>query len=382
MQKITSFSAHSSGVLDLKIGRSGRVLVTAGEDKKVNLFAIGKPASILSLGGHTSSVTSVSMDWQEQLVVAGTLQGVLKLWDLEQAKVIKTLPGHKSRITSLEFHPFGEFFASGSADVEVKLWDLRMKGCLQTYHGHTAQINDMKITPDGRWIASGSEDGTVKIWDMTAGRIINTIEFVSPVVSIAFNPSEFVIASASFNQLMVHDLQSFECISSYTIPEHSQPDIIVFGPSGDDLLSISAEKVTIISWDPVAKVTDSIAVPWRNVKDIRTIPGTDKLVGATANGSFVDVWGIKLPKVSQKYPLSQDNTQTDEMAIEFQQDLNIITSTSDLPEKSAKIRKSISKSKLDQSFSAKHFDYIPSCDGNTLLNLDLSKFMGSRQVIT
>lgn len=40
--------AHSEAVNCLKIGRkSSRVLVTGGEDHKVNLWAIGKPNAIL-----------------------------------------------------------------------------------------------------------------------------------------------------------------------------------------------------------------------------------------------------------------------------------------------------------------------------------------------
>lgn len=40
--------AHASAVNCLKIGRkSSRVLVTGGEDHKVNLWAIGKPNAIL-----------------------------------------------------------------------------------------------------------------------------------------------------------------------------------------------------------------------------------------------------------------------------------------------------------------------------------------------
>jgi katanin p80 WD40 repeat-containing subunit B1 len=40
--------AHASNVNCLKIGRkTSRVLVTGGEDHKVNLWAIGKPNSIL-----------------------------------------------------------------------------------------------------------------------------------------------------------------------------------------------------------------------------------------------------------------------------------------------------------------------------------------------
>lgn len=45
---IEEFVAHSQSVNCLKIGRkSSRVLLTGGEDHKVNLWAIGKPNAIL-----------------------------------------------------------------------------------------------------------------------------------------------------------------------------------------------------------------------------------------------------------------------------------------------------------------------------------------------
>ncbi len=42
------FAAHAAAVNCLRIGRkSSGVLVTGGEDKKVNVWAIGKPSAIL-----------------------------------------------------------------------------------------------------------------------------------------------------------------------------------------------------------------------------------------------------------------------------------------------------------------------------------------------
>ncbi|KAF5186510.1 Katanin p80 wd40 repeat-containing subunit b1-like protein [Thalictrum thalictroides] len=85
--KIQEFVAHASNVNCLNIGKkSTRLLVTGGEDQKVNLWAIGKPNSLLSLSGHTSPVESVTFDSVEVLVVSGASFGVIKLWDLEEAK--------------------------------------------------------------------------------------------------------------------------------------------------------------------------------------------------------------------------------------------------------------------------------------------------------
>lgn len=45
---VEEFVAHSANVNCLALGqKSGRVLVTGGEDRKVNLWAVGKPNCIM-----------------------------------------------------------------------------------------------------------------------------------------------------------------------------------------------------------------------------------------------------------------------------------------------------------------------------------------------
>ena len=206
--KLQEFVAHGSAVNCLQFGRkSGAVMVTGGEDKKVNVWAIGRPNAILSLTGHTSAVECVTFDSNESTVIAGSAGGTLKLWDLEQAKVARTLTGHRSNCISVQvysdseqclllavvqiashpsrpphdcrsrsgvhspqWHPYGEFFASGSVDTNLKIWDIRRKSCIQTYKGHTRGVRQITFSPDGRWVVSGGDDGLVKLWDLTAGR--------------------------------------------------------------------------------------------------------------------------------------------------------------------------------------------------------------------
>ena len=101
--KTQEFVAHGGGATCLHVGRkSGSVIVTGGEDKKVNVWAIGKTNAILSLSGHTSAIECVTFDSNEQTVIAGSAGGTLKLWDLEQAKVARTLTGHRSNCISVQ----------------------------------------------------------------------------------------------------------------------------------------------------------------------------------------------------------------------------------------------------------------------------------------
>ncbi|KAJ9691763.1 hypothetical protein PVL29_013836 [Vitis rotundifolia] len=294
--KLQEFVAHSSSVNCLKIGRkSSRVLVTGGEDHKVNLWAIGKPNAILSLSGHTSGIDSVSFDSSELLVAAGAASGTIKLWDLEEAKIVRTLTGHRSNCISVDFHPFGEFFASGSLDTNLKIWDIRKKGCIHTYKGHTRGVNAIRFTPDGRWVVSGGEDNTVKLWDLTAGKLLHDFKsHEGQLQCIDFHPHEFLLATGSADRTVKFwDLETFELIGSAG-PETTGVRCMTFNPDGKTLLCGLHESLRVFSWEPI-RCHDAVDVGWSRLSDLNIHEG--KLLGCSYNQSCVGVWVVDLSRI-------------------------------------------------------------------------------------
>ncbi|KHN19710.1 Katanin p80 WD40 repeat-containing subunit B1 like 1 [Glycine soja] len=299
------FVAHASTVNCLKIGRkSSRVLVTGGEDHKVNLWAIGKPNAILSLSGHSSGIDSVSFDSSEVLVAAGAASGTIKLWDLEEAKIVRTLTGHRSNCTSVDFHPFGEFFASGSLDTNLKIWDIRKKGCIHTYKGHTRGVNAIRFTPDGRWVVSGGEDNTVKLWDLTAGKLLHDFKcHEGQVQCIDFHPNEFLLATGSADRTVKFwDLETFELIGSAG-PETTGVRSLTFSPDGRTLLCGLHESLKVFSWEPI-RCHDMVDVGWSRLSDLNVHEG--KLLGCSYNQSCVGVWVVDISRI-EPYALNNVN---------------------------------------------------------------------------
>ncbi|KAL6505930.1 hypothetical protein OROHE_023309 [Orobanche hederae] len=291
------------------IGRkSSRVLVTGGEDHKVNLWAIGKPNAILSLSGHSSGIDSVSFDSSEVLVAAGAASGTIKLWDLEEAKLIRTLTGHRSNCISLDFHPFGEFFASGSLDTNLKIWDIRRKGCIHTYKGHTRGVNAIRFTPDGRWVVSGGEDNTVKLWDLTAGKLMHDFKcHEGQIQCIDFHPHEFLLATggtaicSADRTVKFWDLETFELIGS-SGPESTGVRCMTFNPDGRTLLCGLHENLKVLSWEPI-RSHDTVDVGWSRLSDMNVHEG--KLLGCSYNQSCVGVWVVDISRLE---PYAMDST--------------------------------------------------------------------------
>lgn len=294
--KLQEFVAHASNVNCLKIGKkSSRVLVTGGEDHKVNMWAIGKPNAILSLSGHSSAVESVTFDSAEALVVAGAASGTIKLWDLEEAKIVRTLTGHRSNCISVDFHPFGEFFASGSLDTNLKIWDIRRKGCIHTYKGHTRGVNSIRFSPDGRWVVSGGEDNIVKLWDLTAGKLMHDFKcHEGQIQCMDFHPQEFLLATGSADRTVKFwDLETFELIGSAG-PETTGVRAMIFNPDGRTLLTGLHESLKVFSWEPL-RCYDAVDVGWSKLADLNIHEG--KLLGCSYNQSCVGVWVVDISRV-------------------------------------------------------------------------------------
>lgn len=291
--KLQEFVAHGSNVSCLSVGpSSGRVMVTGGEDRKVNMWAVGKPNVILTLSGHTSPVEYVKFNSGEDLVIAGSQSGTLKIWDLEAAKIVRTLTGHKSSIRGIDFHPYGEFVASGSLDTNVKLWDVRRKGCIVTLKGHTDGINFVRFSPDGRWIVSASDDSTVKLWDLTSGKLLHDFKsHTAASTCVEFHPKEFLLATASNDRTVKFwDLESFQLVSSID-PETNGIRCITFHPEGLSLFSGAQDSMRIYGWEPV-RCYDSLSLAWGKVADMAI--SSSQLIGASFHQTNVSVWVVDL----------------------------------------------------------------------------------------
>ncbi|KAJ6983814.1 katanin p80 WD40 repeat-containing subunit B1 [Populus alba x Populus x berolinensis] len=311
------------------IGRkSSRVLVTGGEDHKVNLWAIGKPNAILSLSGHTSGIDSVSFDSSEVLVAAGAASGTVKLWDLEEGKIVRTLTGHRSNCISVDFHPFGEFFASGSLDTNLKIWDIRKKGCIHTYKGHTRGVNAIRFTPDGRWVVSGGEDNTVKLWDLTAGKLLHDFKcHEGQIQCIDFHPHEFLLATGSADRTVKFwDLETFELIGSAG-PETTGVRCLTFNSDGRTLLCGLHESLKVFSWEPIG-CPDSVDVGWSKLSDLNVHEG--KLLGCSYNQSCVGVWVVDLVKETKSLERLSDFQNSDH-GKEFSKESKVLPTTGSAP---------------------------------------------------
>jgi len=295
--KISDFVAQGANVTCLEIGhKNNRIVATAGEDKKVNIWTMERPTCIMSLTGHSSIVQTMAFSNNEDKIVTGSSSGSLKIWDLEMNKLNCNLSGHKSTVSCLKFHAYADYVTSGSLDSTIRLWDLRRKGCIFTYKGHTGAINSLKFSPDSKWIASVGDDCLVKIWDLKAGKLLTDLKgHTGPINSLEFHPNEFLLATGSADRTVKFwDLEKFELVSTSSLNPNSIKAVI-FEPNGKCLFAASNEYLHSYSWEP-SVCHDSVYCQWKQVYDV-TI-SQNKLLAASFSQNMVSMFAVELSQVA------------------------------------------------------------------------------------
>lgn len=107
VKKICEIQAHTGNTTCLDLGESGRVLVTGGQDRVVNLWAFGSDKCFLSLQGHNGSIMCAKFASNDNIVYSADENGVIKRWILEQEDEHSTFYGHLKSVKSIDCHPFG-----------------------------------------------------------------------------------------------------------------------------------------------------------------------------------------------------------------------------------------------------------------------------------
>ncbi|XP_037030529.1 katanin p80 WD40 repeat-containing subunit B1 [Bradysia coprophila] len=307
--KIYEIEAHAQKVRCLDLGETGRVLVTGGQDRNVNLWAFGNDKRFMSLSEHNGAIDCVKFAYNDNYVYSADEHGIIKRWDLNGQTGSSTFFGHMKSVRTLDFHPYGEYVVSGSNDTTVRLWDVRKDNqCIYKYRGHIANINSVKFSPDGSWIASAGTEGSVIIWDIrTQQRIIEFQEHASPVTCIQFHPFEFLLAAGrNDGSVDLYDLESRKLVSrSDTKNSFSSSTVkcITFSENGQCLFVGTADGISVIGWEPDRQF-DNIESAWSMLGDIQVFK--NKLFCGSYENQKVEIHAINLDDIIPFYnPLNK-----------------------------------------------------------------------------
>ncbi len=197
-----TFFGTGASVLAVNISPDGCTLVSGGADRKISRWdfktrSLQKTFLYLTTGhSHDGWVHSICHNSSGTLLASSSGDQKIRLWNTSTGNWMRTLNGHTDTVFAIALSPCDRYLVSGSADQSIRVWDISTGNQLRVIQGGQGWVNCVAVSPDGRLIASGGSDNSIKIWDLHTGRLLTTLSgHSSAVLAIAFSPDGKTLAS-------------------------------------------------------------------------------------------------------------------------------------------------------------------------------------------
>ncbi|KFK29867.1 hypothetical protein AALP_AA7G189300 [Arabis alpina] len=212
--EVYSVHASTGKVICCDFSSDGRILASAGHDKKAVLWHTDTMKPKTTLEEHTALITDVRFSPSLPRLATSSFDKTVK-----KGYSLRTFVGHSSMVTSLDFHPKkDDLICSCDNDGEIRYWSINNGSCTRVYKGSSTQ---MSFQPRDRMYLAAS------------------------AAQVRFQPrAGKYLAASSANVVSILDVETQAC--RYSLQGHSTPiNSVCWDPSGDFLASVSKDKVKV-----------------------------------------------------------------------------------------------------------------------------------------
>ncbi|KAG8218863.1 Trp-Asp repeat-containing protein [Butyriboletus roseoflavus] len=197
---LRTFDSHKQPVHVTKFSPlSPTHVLSCSDDTTVKLWDIPSQSEIVTFAAHSDYVRSGQVSPSNpHLILTGSYDATVRLFDSRtgQCELLMGAPSPgASPVEQVLMLPSGTVALSAAGPI-LRIWDLNAGGrCIRALSNHQKTITSLAFDANVARLLTGSLDQMVKVYDIASYKVVHTIRYPAPVLSLAISPDSTHIAA-------------------------------------------------------------------------------------------------------------------------------------------------------------------------------------------
>ncbi|KAJ7523936.1 hypothetical protein O6H91_18G069300 [Diphasiastrum complanatum] len=289
-QEVGCLHASTSKVVCCHFSSDGKLLASAGHDKKAVLWNMDTLKLKSTLEEHSFLITDVRFSPNSARLATSSFDKTVRVWDADNPSYsLRTFQGHQTSVMSLDFHPNNEdLLCSCDGDSEIRYWSVNQGVCTRVFKGGMTQT---RFQPRiGRLLAAAAEN-VVSIFDVETETCIHSLQrHTKPVHSVCWDATGDYVASVSEDSVRVWALGSGsdgECVHELSC-NGNKFHSCVFHPNYPSLLVIGCYQ-SLELWNMAENKSMTVSAHEGLIAALAQSPATG-MVASASHDKCVKLW--------------------------------------------------------------------------------------------